>query len=319
MGGDGFMEYKMRKIENEDDYWEIREFLRKTFLMNNRKEINWQVARLDYCRWHVMKNCENTNYFDLTYIWENKENEIIAVLSPEEMENIHLQIHPDHKSKELIKEMIAVSEKMYPKSFDGNRQKERFLIWSHDVDNLKNEALKEMGYHPTEWLDNQRHKSLDESLPKVDMPKGYSIRHMSLDSDVPKRSWASWRAFHSEEPLDNYEDDSGKWYYNIIKTPLYRRDLDLVAIAPEGGIVGFTTVWYDDYTRTGYFEPVGVMPSHQRQGIAKVLILEGMNRLKDLGATLAVIGGINEAANKAYSYMFSDKNKLVYRIWRKEF
>jgi hypothetical protein len=44
-----------------------------------------------------------------------------------------------------------------------------------------------------------------------------------------------------------------------------------------------------------------------------------MKKLRWLGATLAVIGGINEAANKTYSYMFSDKNKLVYRIWRKEY
>jgi len=313
------MKLRMRKIYGENDYWKIRDFLRETFLLNDRKEINWQVARLDYCRWHVMKNCQKTNYFDLTYVWENEKDEIVAVLSPEEIENIHLQLHPDYKSKELIKEMIEVAEKNYPRSYDGNRKKERHIIWSHDVDDMKNNVLKEMGYQPTEWLDNQRHKPLDESLPKVEMPKGYSIRHMGLDSDIPKRSWASFRAFHSEEPLENYEDDGGEWYYNIIKTPLYRRDLDLVAIAPEGGIVGFVTVWYDDYTRTGYFEPVGVTPSHQRQGIAKALILEGMKKLRELGATLAVIGGINEAANKTYSYMFNDKNKLVYRIWRKEY
>jgi GNAT superfamily N-acetyltransferase len=313
------MKLRMRKIYGENDYWKIRDFLRETFLLNDRKEINWQVARLDYCRWHVMKNCQKTNYFDLTYVWENEKDEIVAVLSPEEIENIHLQLHPDYKSKELIKEMIEVAEKNYPRSYDGNRKKERHIIWSHDVDDMKNNVLKEMGYQPTEWLDNQRYKPLDESLPKVEMPKGYSIRHMGLDSDIPKRSWASFRAFHSEEPLENYEDDGGEWYYNIIKTPLYRRDLDLVAIAPEGGIVGFVTVWYDDYTRTGYFEPVGVTPSHQRQGIAKALILEGMKKLRELGAILAVIGGINEAANKTYSYMFNDKNKLVYRIWRKEY
>jgi GNAT superfamily N-acetyltransferase len=313
------MKLRMRKIYGENDYWKIRDFLRETFLLNDRKEINWQVARLDYCRWHVMKNCQKTNYFDLTYVWENEKDEIVAVLSPEEIENIHLQLHPDYKSKELIKEMIEVAEKNYPRSYDGNRKKERHIIWSHDVDDIKKEVLKKMGYQPTEWLDNQRYKPLDESLPKVEMPKGYSIRHMGLDSDILKRSWASFRAFHSEEPLENYEDDGGEWYYNIIKTPLYRRDLDLVAIAPEGGIVGFVTVWYDDYTRTGYFEPVGVTPSHQRQGIAKALILEGMKKLRELGAILAVIGGINEAANKTYSYMFNDKNKLVYRIWRKEY
>ena len=88
-----------------------------------------------------------------------------------------------------------------------------------------------------------------------------------MSSELPSRSWASWRAFHSDDPDEKYDGD-WSWYQNIQAAPLYRRDLDLVAIAPSGEVAAFTTTWYDDVTHSGYFEPVGTMPEHQRCGLA---------------------------------------------------
>ena len=70
------------------------------------------------------------------------------------------------------------------------------------------------------------------------------------------------------EPIfRNYQTEVSR-YQNIQSAPLYRRDLDLVAIAPDGEIAAFTIIWYDDVTRCGYFEPVGTTPEQQRQGLA---------------------------------------------------
>ena len=71
-------------------------------------------------------------------------------------------------------------------------------------------------------------------------------------AELPARSWASWRAFHPDEPDEKYDHD-WSWYQNIQAAPLYRRDLDLVAIAPGGEVAAFTTIWYDDVTRCGVF------------------------------------------------------------------
>ena len=53
------MKLTMRPYGGEDDYWRIREFLREVFLRNGRREWTWQVARLDYWRWHVAANCQD--------------------------------------------------------------------------------------------------------------------------------------------------------------------------------------------------------------------------------------------------------------------
>jgi len=42
---------------SEADYWQIRNFLREVFLLNDRVEHSWHVARLDHWRWHFIKTC----------------------------------------------------------------------------------------------------------------------------------------------------------------------------------------------------------------------------------------------------------------------
>ena len=41
------MQLTRRAYQTEDDYWRIRAFLREVFLLNDRRELCWQVARLD--------------------------------------------------------------------------------------------------------------------------------------------------------------------------------------------------------------------------------------------------------------------------------
>ncbi len=46
------------------------------------------------------------------------------------------------------------------------------------------------------------------------------------------------------------------------KSLITRRDLDLVAIAPDGAVAAFCTIWFDDVTRSAYYEPVATVPTH---------------------------------------------------------
>ena len=76
------MKLTMRAYQNEDDYWRIREFLRRVFLLNERREQSWQAARLDYWRWHVVGNCwDGGSIEDVIWLWETAEGQIAAVLN----------------------------------------------------------------------------------------------------------------------------------------------------------------------------------------------------------------------------------------------
>jgi mycothiol synthase len=139
-------------------------------------------------------------------------------------------------------------------------------------------------------------------IPDHPVQEGYIIRSLGEVSELPSRSWASWRAFHEEKPDSDYDPD-WSWYLNIQSAPLYRRDLDLVAIEPGGEVAAFTTIWYDDVSRCGYFEPVGTMPEHQRHGLARSLLCDGMRRLMKVGATQVMTIGGEPPANALYQAM----------------
>ena len=58
------------------------------------------------------------------------------------------------------------------------------------------------------------------------------------------------------------------------------RTYRIVAVAPSGEFAAFCTVWFDDVTRTGAFEPVGTAPAHRRRGLGKAVMCEGVPSLR---------------------------------------
>lgn len=308
------MTLSMRPYQSEDDFWRVRAFLREVFVLNDRHEYSWQAARLDYWRWHVVLNCELLpNIEEYIFMWEDSRGAIKAVLTAEDAGYAYLHVHPDTRSSELEAEMLRVAEQRIALPTDDGKQK--LLIWAHDEDPLRQDVFSVHGYTKTGYVEEQRQRSLDLPIPDKQPAPGYSIRSLGGVEELPQRSWASWRAFHPNEPDDAYQ--GWEWYHNIQRHPMYRRDLDIVAVSPDGEIVGFLTLWYDDVTRTGYFEPIGVNPDHHRRGLASAMMCEGMRRIKRLGATHVTVGAANDAAKVTYAgVMGVDCDH--YCIWVKE-
>ena len=310
------MKYTPRAYQTEDDYWRIRSFLREVFRLNNRHMYSWPVARLDYWRWHGIMNLGDGTLETGVYLWETSEGQIIAVLNQESNGQAFLQIHPDYKNLDLEEQMITQAE-LHLRA--PSRQGGLVLwIWSDSADMQRCGILERHGFtHITEADEHQWLRNLEHPIPDNPVRKGYIIRPLGEASELPSRSWASWRAFHPEEPDEAYGNDC-TWYQNIQSAPLYRRDLDLVAIASSGEVAAFTTIWYDDVTRCGYFEPVGTVPEHQWQGLARSLLCEGMRRLKNMGATQVMTIGGEPPANALYQVVLGpdfDINQTWEKRW----
>ena len=295
------MKLVRRPYQTEADYWAIRDFLRVVFLQNERHQYSWTTARLDYWRWHVAANCQGTTIGDGIFLWETEAGQIVAVLNPEDAGHAYLQVDRRFRTTELEEEMLALAEERLA-TIGPSSGRPGLVVGLLEGDTLREGILKKRGYEPhPEAQAFDRYRDLTLPIPEVPTPDGYTIRPMTLE-DIPSRSWASWRAFHPDEPDENYR--SHDWYVNVLKAPMYRRDLDLVAVADDGTVAAFCTVWYDDVTRSGYYEPVGTMPEHQRKGLCTALLHEGMRRLVDRGAIHACVGGggaSNPPAEGVYS------------------
>jgi GNAT superfamily N-acetyltransferase len=266
---------------------------------NGRHMYSWPLARWDYWRWHGIMNQGDGNLETDVTLWETEDQQIATVLNPEGPGQVFLQIHPSFTSSKLEEQMIVYAEEhMHAPSQRGGQV---LWIWSNSGDRQRQAILEVRGYIPIhEAVEHQWRCSLELPIHEKLMSAGYFIRPLGDVTELPSRSWASWRAFHADEPDEKYDAD-WSWYQNIQSAPLYQHDLDLVAIAPTGEVAAFTTIWYDPETHSAYFEPVGTMPEHQRRGLASCLLRVGMRRLKDLGATLVMTIGGSTHANALYN------------------
>ncbi len=307
------MALTMRRYQTEEDYWRIRAFLRQVMLLNGVREKSWHVARLDYWRWHGIANLDDGQLEQDVYLWETEEGDLVSVLNREEAGSGYLQVDPRLRTPALEEEMVALAEERLAVQREGQRV---LSVWADAEDTLRLDLLKRRGYTRGKWVESQWRRDLDAPVPDVSLPPGYTVRALGDVDELPTRSWASWKAFHPDAPDEDYE--GWEWYLNIQRCPLYRRDLDLVAVAPEGEIVAFTTVWYDDVTRSAYFEPVGTMPAHQRRGLGRAILSEGLRRLQRLSAQRAFVSGYEPGPNALYSSVLSaehDRNEQWVKRW----
>lgn len=287
----------------EASWFRIRNFLRQVFLLNDRLEHSWNVARLDYFRWHFIANCGFGESFEKsTIIWES-EGELAAVLTDIGGGELRLHVHPHLRSAALEEEMLAYAEEYYADLREDGRRMLILPVFADDIQ--RQQVAARCGFEQRPGWNHHYRRDLDAFLPEASALPGYLIRSMGDDSEHPARSWASWRAFHSDEPDENYDGDCS-WYRNVQSAPLYRRDLDIVAIAPGGSIAAFCTIYYDDYTRSAVTVLVGTAAEYWRCGLGKAVIFEGMRRLKHLGCTRVFATAAEDPADALYRSVMTD-------------
>jgi mycothiol synthase len=305
-----------RPYQTEDDFWRMRQFLRQVFLLNDRHEWSWHVARLDYARWHSCLNCANVTLEQVAYLWE-ADGQIVAFLMPDGGRGeAHLCVHSTLRTAALEAEMLDVAEERLFETRDGGTR--RLCVWAPGCDALRQDMLARRGYQKGNWPAHQWRHSLDAPVVEVPLAAGYTIRSLGDGLELLERCYASGLGFHEGDIKIAVENRSNPiWYRNIQTAPLYRRDLDLVAVAPDGAIASFCTIWFDDVTRSAYFEPVATVPTHQRRGLGKAVMTEGLRRLRHMGATLAVVHGYSSAANALYRSVMGPEHDLN-EPWVKE-
>lgn len=289
------------KARGEDDYYRVRDFLREVYLLNGRHEYCWQPYRLDYARWHGLLNISNMRYEDAMFIWE-ADGRIVGVLNAEDKRNAFLQMHPSQQQASLYQAMIETAEnELAFNTEDGNR---RMCIWAGQHNTMLQGLLAQHGYTKGDWPEFQRYQSL-AGKPAPDAPRvnGYTVRSLGDGVELIERCYASGLAFHEGDIKVAAGNREVSWYHNIQKCILYRRDFDLIAVADDGSIASFCTIWYDDVTRTGAFEPVATVPAHQRHGLARAVMTEGIRRLLTLGAVHATVGSYSDEASALYAAM----------------
>jgi mycothiol synthase len=302
-----------RPYGGDDDAWRIRAFLRESFRLDGRRARVWPVARFDYARAHTCPSVGGVSLEEVATVWDDG-GAVVALLMPDGGPGeAHLSVHPHHRTPAFDAAMLDVAEERL--SVPAGDSRRSLLVWAHDHDASRVAELERRGFERTGGAELSWRRDLSRALEAAPVAEGYSLRSLEHGLDLLERCFASGLAFHDGDAavaLANRADIG--WYERIQAAPLYRRDLDVVAVAPDAAIAAFCTVWFDDATRSAMVEPLGVVPAHRRKGLARAVLTDGLRRVQRLGADLAFVGGHSEAANALYGSVLSDGCER-YELW----
>jgi len=153
-------------------------------------------------------------------------------------------------------------------------------------------------------------RSLADPIPEPVAPPGWQVRAVAAEGDIAGRA-AAQRAVWQPWSVGKVSDDD---YIYLMRLPGYRRELDVVAVAPDGVIAAYVNGWLDPVNRIGDFGPVGALPVYRRQGLTRAVLLEGLRRMRAAGMERVCVstGVSNTAAQRLYeSVGFRIVNKYL--------
>ena len=308
MGDDASV--SVRSWTASDGPWRAREFLRAAFLASGRRAHVWHVGRFDYLRAHVLPNVTGGRLEDLVLALEVGGDLRALAIADGAPGEVHLAVHPAGRTMALEEALLDAAERRLARvGDDGGRM---LAVCAAADDELRRGLLRARGYAPHGSVERVARCDLTAEVVAAPCPGGYQVRSLGDGLELLERCYASGLAFHEgdlEVAAENRDDPA--WYRGIQRAPLYRRDLDLVAVAPDGAIGAFATTWFDDVTRSVLFEPVATVPAHRRRGLGRALLTEGLRRAREVGADLALVGGYGDGANALYRAAFGDDHELV--------
>jgi mycothiol synthase len=301
-----------RPYAGDSDWWAIR-----ALLVDTRPRTphgwNWDIRRWDGWRFHRAVPLDDAEMAATIGVWANHEGRVVAAIHPEGAADAYLELDPEYRNREP--EMVAWAEQRL--AAEGSNGRCGLEFWVAEEDTARRDLLARRGYRPDDsggWMRCLRFDTPEyRPLPPAPIADGYELRHTrSTDGDVERMASllndGFGRTAHSAAEVRTFWGSS----------PSFEHELDLVAVAPDGSFAATAGLTYDAANRHGIVEPVCTARQHRRLGLARMLLIEGLRRLRDRGAVTASLDtGEGAAANSLYTACgFVEAHH--FRAWRRE-
>ena len=283
------METTFRCYRQDSDYEKVSQFLVRTYGASGG-HVNWLQPRWEYMHYHPLIKGVDLRTIG---VWE-AAGEIVAVVHPEHYVGCaHFEIDPAYGA--LKSEMLAYAEEHLCTTKDGDKA---LSIYINDRDDAFQAVAAERGYRKRE-ADRTTHSGFEamsrfdipDPFPAIRLPGGFRLKSLAQDNDVRKLTRVIFRGFNEgDEPPDDGVADR-----NFMQSaPHYRKDLNIVAEAPDGSFVSYCGMWYEPVHRIAYVEPVCTDHAYRRMGLASAAVREGIRRCGEQGATAAYVGAVRD-------------------------
>jgi mycothiol synthase len=254
-------------------------------------------------------------------LWENDAGQLIGFgeLSIDEPNPGNLAdgtlwfiVHPIARGGDLDRQIIEWAETRMHDVGKERQGQPKLFTWSRDSRTERIATLHDRGFAENRhfWFLSQ---PLTEAIPKPKLPASFTIRAVDAEREAQK-----WVDLHNRCFIDtwNYHPMTVESYKSRLDNPEYLPELDLVAIDREDK---FAAICYCAINREhntfigrqeGWIALLFTSPDFRQRGLAKAMLLHGLDRLKALGMNIAKIGVDSEnpfGARKLYESVGFDR------------
>lgn len=279
------MTVTVRAYDHRLDYERVNRFLRDVYEPSDRL-LNWLQPRWEYMHHHPL--IEN---LDLTTIalYEH-DGEIVGLA------------HPEDKPTFVYFQRHAGYDHILPLMFDHADERfggpsimlERNIIglFINDFDQTLESVAAARGYELLPgYAEGYSRFTFNEPVPPPVLPEGFRLQSLAEENDQRKINRCLWRGFNHEGEQPEEEANGPAVAQHA---PNFRKDLTIVAVAPNGDYVSYAGIWLVADLGFAYVEPVATDPDYRRMGLGRAAVLETARRVQAEGAEVAWVGSDQE-------------------------
>jgi ribosomal protein S18 acetylase RimI-like enzyme len=284
-----------RLYETEDDLRQMQ-----AMLMEARSRTgDWRYAHVGELAWAFLMVACHLDPREQIRLWHD-EGRLVGYAILGEDPSFDCQVLPEYEWSGIEAEALAWAERrlIELRQLDAPTWGCALVAGARQDDGKRVAFLAKHGFrYSGGFAEVNMLRSLDEEIPEPVLPAGCRVRAVEV-GEIPGRAAAQREVWHPWS-VGNVSDED---YARCMRMPGYDRDLDVVAVTPDGVIAAYVNGWLDTLNRIGDFGPVGALPAHRRQGLTRAALLEGLRRMQARGMDRACIstGVSNMPARRLY-------------------
>jgi ribosomal protein S18 acetylase RimI-like enzyme len=261
------------------------------------------IAVTDHCGYlhpgdiphHLYSGNRHYDPAEVMTIWEDEQGVAAWLLVGPRHKSYDAQVRPDLRGGDLEREVLEYADERTVELM------QRYDIAGDCIcgdafrcDKARVELLAALGWKPDDELPYVLNRTPIGSIDLPALPEGYSFRPASGVEDAAALAEVHKASFGVDWTPESYRQ--------VMESPGYAPERELVIQAPDGAFAAFTVIRHDHLNRTGVFEPVGTHKDHRRRGFGRAIVMYGMQKMAAAGMEFATVAhfGHNHAARGLY-------------------
>jgi mycothiol synthase len=248
---------------------------------------DWRYWHVGELAWTFFMVARHLDAHDHCRLWHDDRGKLVAYAILGEDSSFDWQVHPEYEWSQIESQAMTWAETLLARLSrrDPSKWNSGLVCSARHTDTERIAFLESHGFRPGEHAEVNMLRSLTGPIGAAPMPAHWEVRAVAEAGETAERAAAQrevWRPWS----VGNVDAVDYMW---LMCSPGYERDLDVVAVAPDGTIAAYVNGWTDPMNLIGDLGPVGARAAYRRRGLTRATLLEVLRRMQACGMDRACI------------------------------